>query len=635
MIKFFIKLASGMGGKIIFAALLFSMIFVWGAGGLTSMSLLPQDAITVGKKKLSVRDLETQFSRERQSLSDLMGGQYISPQKAMEMGLLNQVVARQVDAMIFDGIKDDLGLTASQSAVRKYVEVHPAFQDATGHFDRNLFSAYLRQMKLNESGLFYKLQDELATQHLLRAVQSIAYAPDELVRVAYRYQNEQRDVTALVIRADKLPVAQKPTAAELQEYYEAYAEDKFITPEYRSFGYLLLTPEALADRVPVSDAEIDAVYADRRDQYTTPEKRAVSQMYFADEAAARAAMQGLTPANFDTVATQKAGQKPADTDFGFVAQNELMEELAAPVFAAKKNQILGPIEGVSGWHILLVRDIQPAKTTPKSAVRDQIKQQLAYEKAYDLMADTTRRLEDILGVGDSLDKAAKELKLPLKHIRETDITGHLSDGRDLDKALAVPELLQSLFTLQKGETTPLVDSANGLVVAQLDDIRPVGTKPFNSVRDELTRLWTADRQKAQMTELADKVIARAAQGTSLAAQSAFAPVKLTHVKNLTRSGNDQFSPATTAEVFRQTTGAAGMTRIADGDTLIISEVTRIKTPDVAKDSAAYAKARADLESLLATELASTVTAEYGNMLGVHVNTPEIDRAFSVYTTSQE
>lgn len=630
MIQFFIKISNSIIGKIIFGALLFGMIFVLGVGGITETNRSPDNALQVGNTKLTMRQLDELFKQETRKMSMMMAGQFISPAQAIEMGLLDSVVRQKTNEMVMQGIKKELGLAASNTAVQKYVERNPAFADATGKFDRNLFMAYLRQLGLSEKGLAQKLQDELATKHLTNAIQNVAYTPDLMLKLAYKYQNEKRDVTALHVETDKIVIDTKPTEDELQTYYEAYSSDKFMTPEYRSYSYVRLTPEMMRDRVQVTDAEIDMVFDERKAQFDTPEKRQVSQMYFQDEESAKAILDGLTAENFETVAAEKLGQKKEDTDFGFVSQNELMTELSEPVFAAEKNQIIGPVESMTGWHVLLVRDIQESKEMPVEKVRAEIKKQLIDTKIFDKRDEVVRRLEEILGEGKTLKDASNELNLKIENIKEIDITGTLKNGKTLEGDIAAQDLLQNLFVLNKGESTPLFENTDSVVVAELTDIIPVGMKTFDSVRSELMALWKSEKQKEKLQDTVDTIVERVQKGNSLQTQGTFSKFKLIQDNALTRASVEKLPLNVIEAVFKQKTGNSEITQTPTDKGVMITIVNAVHHPDSSEDKEGFKQTKDDLKDLIANELVNAVIGSYASDMGVEVNEKAIQQAFSIY-----
>ena len=632
MIQFFIKIANNWFGKVIFGFLLFGMVFVLGYGGLTEQGRRPDQAITVGDKALSMQQLDSIFRQETQKLSSMMGGQYISPKQAIEMGLLDNIIRQQVNEMVMTSIKDDLGLNASNQAVQKYVENNPAFADVTGKFDRNLFAAYLRQMRISESELAKKLQNELASRHLTHAVQGLSYAPPEMVKQAYAYQNEKRNVTALLVDPAKIKLQKQPSQEELREYYEAYTTDRFMTPEYRAFSYLHITPDSLVNIIKVSDEEVEAVLSDRKAQFETPEKRLVSQMFFNDEEKAKEILKKVTPDNFEKLALDELKQPKDVTDFGYVASTDLMEELAEPVFAASKNQVIGPIASANGFHLMLIRDIQKAQSLPLSEVREKIKKQLATEKAYGALEETVRHLEESLGEGKTLSETATELNLSLEKVAGTDIAGIQKNGRELSVSLASQDLLKNLFTLKIGESTPLFEVADGYIVAELTDIIPVGVKPFESVQTELIQIWTQEHQKDLLQQKADEIFKRVQNGDSLSTQGVFGNFKVIKDDAATRIQSQSLPLPVLKAVFNQKEGIEGLTQTQTDNSIYITLVKHISKPDFKKDKGGFNRVKDTVLEQTGSELLESLMGTYADQLGVSVNDSEIKKIFAVYET---
>ena len=634
MIQFFIKIANNWLGKVIFGALLFGMVFVLGYGGILSMEQNIGDAVVVGNRGLSMKQLDEALRQEHKRLSALAGPS-LSLKQAIEMGLLDTVVQDQTKQMTAAEIKDRLGLTASNDAVRKYIEQNPVFADAAGHFDRNLFLAYVRQSGMNERSFARKLQDELAAQHLARTLKELAYAPTELVRLVHRHQYETRDVTALLIETDRLTVSEKPTLQELRDYYDVYAQDLFSTPEYRSFKYVRLTPEMLLSQVKVSDQELTTAVNDRRGQYGTPEKRQVRQLFFADEESARQIAQEVTKQNFDEIAKSKLAQSEEVTDFGYVAQNELAETLADAVFKAEKDQIIGPVAGPTGWHLIWVKDIHAAEKVSDADIQKQVKEQLAGEKVYGLYEDMVRRLEEMLGEGKTLDEAARALSFKVQTVSGIDIAGDRSDGKKLDQNLANRDLIQNLFTLKVGEVSPLFDNGNGVIVAELTEIIPVGVKSFESVRTELEKKWSDNKKSELLQPAVDQVLKRVAQGSHLKTLGTFQNYKLVHEANLKRSDSDVLPDSVLQAVFRQKTGADHIATVPVSEGMYIVIINDILYPDLEKEQDLFNQTRESVLDQTGSGLISDVTAAYADEIGVQIRQDAIRKAFSGYLTQQD
>ncbi len=628
MITFFSNFSKGWGAKIILGLLTLSMIVVWGLGGFLNTNVYGQKpALEVGNKSVSMSQLVGKFNMEKDRLSRMMGGHYLSDKEALELGFLDQVVQQQIATLVQDQMADELGLTASNESVRKYVERHPAFADALGNFDKNMFYMYLSQMQMNETMLAQKLQKELAQQHLSNTVQELGYAPDLMAKLAYQFQNEKRDVEFALIRPTDLTVTEKPTDEKLREYYDAYADD-LMQPELRSLSVVVLMPEMMVDRVTVSDDEVDAVFADRKAAQTIPEKRKLLQMRTDSEEEAVALMKGLTAANFEKTALEKLGQTHEQTDFGEATKAGVLEELADPIFTAQKGALVGPVESSMGWHIFLVQDITPAVVPDDGKIRAEIKKQLAGEKSYDAMYDLSRQLEDILGAGDSLDWAVKQLKLPVQKVAGVDISGKTADGTEMAADLKNQLLLQEVFALNKGEVTSLIENGSGYILAQVDEITSAHQKPFETVQADLMNIWTAEQQNAKMDEVTQNILKRVQAGNSLKTQGVFGNFKVENADNLTRMKSNPLPREVVASVFGQQAGLknAALWPVQNG--FIIAVVQKIQAADPEKDKIGLGAVAQNVRQLTGDTMTQSVMAGYANQFGVKVNEKEIAQAFA-------
>ena len=156
MITFFNKLGNSWFAKAIFLLLGLSMLAFWGLGGISNTPQLDSTALTVGDRQVSVQDLSHAFDVERNKMAKISGG-YMTPKRAIQAGLLDQVVQQLAAQELNAQIHDEIGLIASDEAVRRYIEENPVFADNLGKFDANLFFAYLSQMNLTQAELAHQM----------------------------------------------------------------------------------------------------------------------------------------------------------------------------------------------------------------------------------------------------------------------------------------------------------------------------------------------------------------------------------------------------------------------------------------------------------------------------------------------
>lgn len=146
----------------------------------------------------------------------------------------------------------------------------------------------------------------------------------------------------------------------------------------------------------VTDKDVQDYYNKNKAQFTQPETRGLHVVLTKTEAKAKAAKAELDKgAKFATVAkkysvdqvTRNAGGKLSG-----VAKGQQERGLETAAFGAKKDELVGPVKTESGWYIVRVDNITPAKVTPFDKVKDLLKQQVTAQKQQTAFTDWQKQV---------------------------------------------------------------------------------------------------------------------------------------------------------------------------------------------------------------------------------------------------
>ncbi len=628
MITFFNKLGNSWVAKFILGLLALSMMAFWGLGGLTNLNTYNNEAITIGKISISTNQVMRTFDEERKNLSQQLGGKYISPVEAINLGLLQKVIQDTIVQNVKYQIKEDLGLTASNGAVQKYVESNPLFKDAVGNFDKNIFYAFLSQRGMSETSLAYQLKETLAYNHLKDTIDALTYSNKELTHLAHLYLNEKRDVQALFIKPSDIQINETPSQEDLTNYYEGYSEN-FATPEYRRIKLLSLTPDMMSDFIKIDEAEINTLFEEQKDKYNKPEERELLQIFFKTKEDAETVHSTLTAQNFEEKALS-IGQTAEATNFGFTPKNQLMESLQEAVFSAEKGSITAPIASETGYHIFYIKDIKPAVIADENEVKSDIKKSLIANLAYDKLTDISRQVEDSLGAGTSLADTAKTLGLTVVDIEPLDMSGTNKSGEKNSQVSS--ELLQEIFILKQGETSSLIQHNNGYLIAELTAIDPVGIKPFDEVRDDVISLFKAEKQKEKFESIVTQLHQKALDGTSLASLAQESNGKYVEEKGLQRTTDNVLFKPHIDKIFVLETGAKASDLVIapnkDGAAILL--VNQVNRPNIQADDTSIYATQVKEEQQTAELLNDALFNDYMQKLNVKVNQKAINQIITHY-----
>lgn len=215
--------------------------------------------------------------------------------------------------------------------------------------------------------------------------------------------------------------------------------------------------------------------------------------------------------NFATLAAQYSadpGSAQRGGDLGYFGKGQMVAPFEEAAFAAEPGAIVGPVESQFGYHIIKVED-KKSEELKFSEIRIAPLMSTATKNSQRADAlEIKKQLED----GMSLDTIAAKKGLTVNK------TGFFPR---VNPVLGSVALTLFAFEGDVGDvSTPVEIKREGLVIAQISDIRTEGTKPLEDMKEEirarLIRQKKLDKAKTKAEELRRKI---AAAGSLEAAQA--------------------------------------------------------------------------------------------------------------------
>src|SRR5205823_5045890 len=201
-------------------------------------------------------------------------------------------------------------------------------------------------------------------------------------------------------------------------YFEAHQAD-FKIPEKRKIRYALIDIEAMRAKVVVPPADVEKAYNNNIEQYTTPEQVRASHILLKtegkDDAAVKAKAeeilkQAKAGADFAELAKKNSEDEASAKnggDLDYFGRGRMVPEFDQAVFAMQPGQISDLVKTQYGYHIINLVDKKTATTRPLAEVRQQLTDQLSYERAQAQAADLSQTIEKQISKPADLDRVAK------------------------------------------------------------------------------------------------------------------------------------------------------------------------------------------------------------------------------------
>ena len=568
-------MAARSGTSRIFVWILLGLLILGLAGfGATNLTGNVRTVGEVGDEPIEAEDYARALQNELRRLTQERGSA-VTFREAREAGLDQQILGRLIVEAALDDEADRLGISVGDGVLAEQIAQIGAFQGSEGSFDREAYRFALQNAGLTEAAFEDDLRDETARRLLQDAVLAATPAPQGYVDALVQFLGERRDVTwaRLDEQALEEPVP-APTEAELRTFYEENAQ-RFMRPETKRITYAWLTPEMIVDEVEVDEAALRELYESREDQYRQPERRLVERLAYADEAAARDALQAIEAGETSFEEEVEArGLALSDIDLGDVTRRQL-GDAAEDVFAAESGEVVGPLPSSLGPALYRINGALAAQETSFEEALPELREELATDRARRVIANQAESFDDLLAGGATLEDLAQETDLELGQI---DWRPGLSDG-----IAAYPAFRETAEEVVEGDF-PEIEALEdgGLFALRLDEVVAPAPAPFDEVAGEATLLWEQEQIRSGLREQAEEIAGALREGRDFAGLGVDGA---TRAEGLLRGETRQGLPRGLAEtVFDMEAG--GVRLVPDGASLLLLRLDGIRPPDPQSDDIA-------------------------------------------------
>lgn len=578
----------------------FSKTFVWillgllvaglAGFGATNLSGNVRTVAKVGDETVSVDAYARELRREIRAV-EAQTGQAMQMSEVRASGLDQQVLAQLIGLASIDNEVAELGLSVGDEKLQKEIVAIAAFQGIDGKFDREAYRFALDQAGVKETEFEADLRKEAARTLVQAAIVGGVSMPDTLVNTLVDYVAARRSFTMAVLTAEDLDAPlPEPDEATLKAYYDAHAE-QFTLPETKQITYVTLTPEMIVDQVEVDEAALRELYDARKADYSVPERRLVERLAFADEAAASSAMAQIEVGGTTFEALVEArGLSLTDVDLGDLAASDL-GAAAEAIFAAGIGAVVGPLPSDLGPALYRVNGVLEARETSFEGARDDLREELAAERARRMIETQAQDIDDLLAGGATLEELAQETDMQLGKI---DWSVNSAEGVAAYDAFR--EAAQNVSPEDFPEVGYLEDG--GIFALRLDDTLPPRPEPFDDARDRVITGWTLQQTEAALKAQAETVLA----GLTSDADFAETGLKVQVENGLTRTAYlDGTPPDFMTQVFEMEPGE--MRVIGAGERMQIVRLDEVlppaDTPDLEQMRQGYGQ---QLDQVLAQAL---------------------------------
>ena len=408
---------------------------------------------------------------------------------------------------ILRALIDDAALM--QTAAAEYVAVSEAEAIAfiksaaglqkDGKFSPELYQQFLLGQGKSDQQFVAEIQRDLSKEALVAGVAGTYPIPKAIVQQMHDILTEARFVRTMTFRAtdhlDEVSVSDE----EAKAYYDAHQKE-FLSTEHIKAQYVVLSPENFRN-VKINPEEIRNYYEQNLNRWTAPEERRASHIlidFGSDKAAALKKAEAVLaevkadPKRFAELAKQESadtGSAEQGGDLDFFGRGIMTKPFEDAVFAAKKGDIVGPVETEFGYHVIYVTDVAPSKPMPFDEVKAQIEREYVEQMSIREFSEHADEFTNIVyEQSESLEPVAEKFGLKIETVDNVTREG----VKDPALARIINEhVVESLYGAEclkeKRNSSAIEASANVLVAARVLEYHPTEELAFETVKSRIVQ----------------------------------------------------------------------------------------------------------------------------------------------------
>jgi peptidyl-prolyl cis-trans isomerase D len=613
------------------------LVLSFGAWGVNDVfnGFHTNDVAQVGSQAITVNDFQREYQAATTTLSQRMGAA-ITPEQAQQFGLPNQVLGSLVSQATLDNAAGKMGLGVSNDALSQKITTDPQFVGGDGKFDRNLMNQVIQQYGYTPDDFILSQRREVIRGQLGQAFAGGIVTPTAYLQAVHEYQAEARDISYLLLTAPAATDIPDPTDTDLANYF-AQHKDQWKAPELRSFTYTSLSPADLAATEDVTDDEVQKAYNDRKAQYTTPETRHVEQIVFKDKATADAAAAAIGGGkSFEDVMAEQ-NLKPADVDLGVITRDKILDtKVADAAFSQAPDTVSPVIDGQFGPVIVRVTQVTPATTKTLDDVRDDLKKELATEKASADVQTAHDAIEDMRAGGSTLADAAAKYGLKIVTVQAADASGNDSNGNPIAN---LPQgLVGAVFQSDVGlENDPIQPDSSSYVWYDVTNVTQPRDRTIGEVHDKVVAAWKDDQRTRKLEDQATtaKQHLDAKEDIAQVATDLGTTVKKsTGLTRVMQPAGDISADVITA-AFSGPQGTAAIANGADAMTRIVLVVDNVTLPPFDAKAPELTTSKQTLDSQFINAFLSLYVGQLQNQTKVSYNQVALNQVIGGSTDTQQ
>ena len=455
---------------ILVVAFMLTIIIDWGMGGFKGNK--PQGVIaSIEDQDLSYEQFREMYQNEIAAYREQRG----SEPEGRELQMIeNKVFENIVQQMLLSNVVKEMNLDVTNDEIKDEIFNNPpaflrneqVFKDSSGIFDMKKYQAALDNPQAGQFwlGVEQYLRSSIPMQKLGNLINSTALVTDDEAKLEFIRSNVKAKIDYIYYTSAKFGAsAPEPTDEEISAYYKDN-KDEFNEVEKRNLDYVFFELKA-------TKADTQAIFNQANDLLDDVKS-------------------GKSFAELASIYSEDAGSAEKGGDLGYFGKGAMVKPFEEAAFAAKKGDIVGPIQSQFGLHIIKVEDKKKEKgewkvkashillkfdvsPSTRDALREEAEYIAEYAKESDLKTVTTAEGVELLQT-------------------QPFVEGNFIPGLGMETKIS-----RFAFKSKLNTVSDVIQTSRGFVVASVTEIIPEHIKSLEEAKPVIISKLNTEKRLEQ------------------------------------------------------------------------------------------------------------------------------------------
>ena len=385
-----------------------------------------------------------------------------------------------------------------------------SLRNPDGSMDMERYKQLLGSQGMTPESFESRMRQDMAIRQVEAGLSQTGFASKASAALISQAFYQRREVQLVKFEPKDFANKVNLTDADLEAYYQSQ-QSAYSLPEQAQVEYVVLDLEAVKKSIALPEADLKSYYDQNVERLSGTEERRASHILItspkdaseADRAKARAKAEDLlqqlkkAPASFAGLArqySQDPGSANLGGDLNFFARGTMTKPFEDAAFALKKDELSDVVESDFGFHLIKLTDLKVPKRKSFDELRASIEADLKNQMARAKFAETAEAFTNgVYEQSDSLKPVADKFKLNIQ--KANGVTPQAQQG--IRGPLANPRLLAALFSedvLRNKRNTEAVEvGPSQLAAARVLDYQASKVQPLAEVRASVRAALVAEK----------------------------------------------------------------------------------------------------------------------------------------------